>query len=84
MRHSEERILTTHVGALPEPAALRKGAANYEDELRRAVADVVHRQRDTGLDAEKLNRIADYWTAVREFYLPFDSVMPPVNDVNVA
>jgi pyruvate carboxylase len=34
-------------------------------------------KRETGLDAEKLNRIADYWTAVREFYLPFDSVMPP-------
>jgi pyruvate carboxylase len=34
-------------------------------------------KRETGLDAEKLNRIADYWQAVREFYLPFDSVMLP-------
>ncbi|WP_254509722.1 pyruvate carboxylase [Anatilimnocola floriformis] len=34
-------------------------------------------KRDTGLDAEKLNRVADYWQAVREFYLPFDSVMLP-------
>ena len=33
--------------------------------------------RDTGLSAERLNEISDYWQAVREFYLPFDSVMPP-------
>lgn len=33
--------------------------------------------RETGLSAERLNEISDYWQAVREFYLPFDSVMPP-------
>ncbi|HUE74610.1 MAG TPA: pyruvate carboxylase [Pirellulaceae bacterium] len=33
--------------------------------------------RDTGLSAERLNEISDYWQAAREFYLPFDSVMPP-------
>jgi pyruvate carboxylase len=34
-------------------------------------------KRETGLDAEKLNRISDYWQGVREFYLPFESVMLP-------
>jgi pyruvate carboxylase len=34
-------------------------------------------KRETGLNAEHLNRISDYWQATREFYLPFDSVMPP-------
>jgi pyruvate carboxylase len=34
-------------------------------------------RRETGLEAEPLNRIADYWQAVREFYLPFDSNMLP-------
>ena len=61
MRHSTERIYTTHVGSLPRPAALldlmKAGAAGQtvdQDELRAAeraaVADVVHRQRAAGLD----------------------------------
>jgi len=33
--------------------------------------------RDTGLDGEKLAAISDYWQAVREFYLPFDSNLLP-------
>ena len=33
--------------------------------------------RETGLSAERLSEISDYWQAAREFYLPFDSVMPP-------
>ena len=34
-------------------------------------------KRDTGLDGEKLAAISDYWQAVREFYLPFDSTLAP-------
>jgi len=56
-----ERILTTHVGSLPRPAQLiaRNAAradgepveeAAFERELAAAVADVVARQRDTGID----------------------------------
>ncbi|MDX1946260.1 MAG: pyruvate carboxylase [Pirellulaceae bacterium] len=34
-------------------------------------------KRDTGLDGRKLSEISDYWQAVREFYLPFDSNLLP-------
>jgi pyruvate carboxylase len=30
-------------------------------------------ERETGLDGQRLAAISDYWQAVREFYLPFDS-----------
>jgi pyruvate carboxylase len=33
--------------------------------------------RETGLDGQKLAAISDYWQAVREFYLPFDSNLLP-------
>ncbi len=34
-------------------------------------------KRDTGLDGQKLAALSDYWQAVREFYLPFDSNLLP-------
>src|SRR5205807_7039008 len=34
-------------------------------------------ERDSGLDGQRLAAISDYWQAVREFYLPFESVMLP-------
>src|SRR5205807_810280 len=34
-------------------------------------------ERDSGLDGEKLGALSDYWQAVREFYLPFDSNLLP-------
>jgi 5-methyltetrahydropteroyltriglutamate--homocysteine methyltransferase len=50
MRRSSERILTTHVGSLPEPEPLDPDAPGYEDSLRRRVAEMVERQRETGID----------------------------------
>jgi methionine synthase II (cobalamin-independent) len=61
MQRSTDRIRTTHVGSLPRPVALldlMKAAAQGQQadpaELaeteRRAVADVVARQRSAGLD----------------------------------
>ena len=61
MQHSTDRIRTTHVGSLPRPPALldlmkaaAQGHAVDPAELaeteRRAVADVVARQRSAGLD----------------------------------
>ncbi|HSE91992.1 MAG TPA: cobalamin-independent methionine synthase II family protein [Methylomirabilota bacterium] len=61
MRTSDERILTTHVGSLPRPPALRdllvkqdRGEAIDERELDRqveaAVRDVVARQQAAGID----------------------------------
>ena len=50
MKRSSEAILTTHVGSLPEIVALQAGAPDYAYQLREAVAAVVAKQRDIGLD----------------------------------
>ena len=61
MTRSAERILTTHVGSLPRPKALldlMKAALAgqpydrnaYAQQIRSAVADVVRRQADAGID----------------------------------
>jgi len=49
MRRSADKILTTHVGALPGPL---QGTLDVlpDAELRVAVRDVVRRQRDAGID----------------------------------
>ena len=50
MRHSTDRILTTHVGALPAPAGLWGRKEVPADELAAAVRDVIGRQRECGID----------------------------------
>src|SRR5690606_1879278 len=56
MERSERRILTTHVGSLVRPRALvamqteGADAGALDAELARAVADVVRRQREVGVD----------------------------------
>jgi 5-methyltetrahydropteroyltriglutamate--homocysteine methyltransferase len=57
MRHSDERVLTTHVGSLPRPAELLEATeepepddAGYRELLRSAVEDVVTQQVRLGLD----------------------------------
>jgi 5-methyltetrahydropteroyltriglutamate--homocysteine methyltransferase len=55
MKGSVDRILTTHAGSLPRPADLlamspSQDATAYAARVRRAVADVVRRQAETGLD----------------------------------
>ena len=61
MKHSTERILTTHTGSLPRPPdlttmleALDTGTAQdpaaFEARVRRAVADIVRQQVDAGVD----------------------------------
>jgi len=56
MERSEQRILTTHVGSLVRPRALvamqteGADAGALDAELARAVADVVRRQREVGVD----------------------------------
>ena len=61
MKRSVDRILTTHVGSLIRPAALRElgataakdggdAAAQYPGELKIATADVVRRQVEAGVD----------------------------------
>jgi 5-methyltetrahydropteroyltriglutamate--homocysteine methyltransferase len=61
MQRSTERILTSHVGSLIRPARLRELGAEaatgsdddkraYADALKNAVADVVQRQAEAGVD----------------------------------
>jgi 5-methyltetrahydropteroyltriglutamate--homocysteine methyltransferase len=61
MKHSTDRILTTHVGSLIRPAELREflsvkeagkafDRAAYAKCLREAVAEIVRRQADVGID----------------------------------
>ena len=61
MKHSTDRILTTHVGSLIRPADLqdflraRQGGKPYDEQayhacLTRSVADVVRRQAEAGID----------------------------------
>jgi len=55
MKGSVDRILTTHAGSLPHPADLlamgpSRDETAYAARVRRAVADVVRRQAETGLD----------------------------------
>jgi pyruvate carboxylase len=40
--------------------------------LNGLVAALRHTPRDSGLDLNSLNRLSDYWEAVREFYYPFE------------
>jgi len=49
MRRSTEKILTTHVGALPGDPTVWAGEAT-DTEVSKAVADVVRFQRDAGVD----------------------------------
>ena len=61
MKRSTDRILTTHAGSLPRPADLTRMMWDLLDEkpvdegklrarVREAVADVVHKQHDAGID----------------------------------
>ena len=50
MRHSTERILTTHVGSLPAPPELWSLNGVDPTRLRGATRDLVQRQRECGID----------------------------------
>ena len=50
MKHSTERILTTHAGSLPRPSDLLEGGRASAVRVRGAVADIVAQQIATGLD----------------------------------
>jgi 5-methyltetrahydropteroyltriglutamate--homocysteine methyltransferase len=52
LRHSTERILTTHTGSLPRPSALLQARSETVPDavLRESVADVVRHQVAAGLD----------------------------------
>ncbi|HET9522879.1 MAG TPA: pyruvate carboxylase [Terrimicrobiaceae bacterium] len=41
--------------------------------LNSLVAALANTERDSGLDLKSMNRCADYWEVVRQYYSPFDS-----------
>jgi 5-methyltetrahydropteroyltriglutamate--homocysteine methyltransferase len=50
VKRSTHKILTTHVGALPETSPLDRDAPDYPAKLRAEVAAIVAKQRAIGLD----------------------------------
>ncbi len=50
MKRSTHKILTTHIGSLPDPEGLDRAAPDYPRRLRDEVAAVVKRQCEVGLD----------------------------------
>ena len=60
MRRSTDKILTTHVGSLPDFVALDPNAPDHEAKLRALVADAVTKQRATGLDIINEGEFAKY------------------------
>jgi 5-methyltetrahydropteroyltriglutamate--homocysteine methyltransferase len=50
MRRSTDKILTTHIGALPELTPLDRAARDYAAQLKTEVAAVVAKQREIGID----------------------------------
>lgn len=50
MRRSTDKILTTHVGSLPGPSDVWGNTQVSDDRLAEAVAEVVQRQKDIGID----------------------------------
>src|SRR5665213_2504793 len=97
MKHSHGRILTTHSGSLSRPAELlaanqaradgKSDTGAFATTLTKAVADVVRKQRDTGIDilndgefGKPMSQLYDYgvwWNYVFERvegFVPPDSV----------
>lgn len=56
-------------------AAMSGGTS--QPNLNAIVEGIRFTKRESGLSAERLSEISDYWQAVREFYTPFESVMLP-------
>src|SRR6516162_6763699 len=97
MKTSTDRILTTHVGSLPRPQevvdfifAEDRGESfdpqKYDSALRRAVADVVARQAEAGVDIVsdgEMGKIS-YATYIRHRLTGFegDSARPTPQDLD--
>jgi 5-methyltetrahydropteroyltriglutamate--homocysteine methyltransferase len=60
MRRSTNKILTTHVGSLPDFVALDPNAPDHEAKLRALVAEAVTKQRAIGLDIINEGEFAKY------------------------
>jgi 5-methyltetrahydropteroyltriglutamate--homocysteine methyltransferase len=79
MRRSTDRILTTHIGSLPELVPLDKTAPGYAATLRQSVADVVAKQRDLGIDIVnegEYTKGGDWLSYVEERFAGFEARPP--------
>ncbi|MGH9739930.1 MAG: cobalamin-independent methionine synthase II family protein [Candidatus Acidiferrales bacterium] len=97
MKRSTDRILTTHVGSLPRPQEVvdllfeqDRGEdydeARFDEVMRRAVTDVVNRQREAGIDIAsdgEMSKIS-YATYIRHRLTGFegDSARPTPQDLD--
>ena len=54
MRRSSEKILTTHIGSLPDFVVLDPAASDHDAKLASAVGDAIKRQREVGLGGEEI------------------------------
>jgi 5-methyltetrahydropteroyltriglutamate--homocysteine methyltransferase len=90
MKHSTERILTTHCGSLARPKALldlMKAKLNnepcdpvaYEESVRTAVAEAVRQQVETGIDVvtDGEQGKPGFFAYVRERLSGFEAKTPP-------
>jgi 5-methyltetrahydropteroyltriglutamate--homocysteine methyltransferase len=79
MRRSTDKILTTHIGSLPELAPLDKAAPDYAETVRKSVADVVAKQREIGLDVVnegEYTKGGDWLSYVEERFAGFEARPP--------
>jgi 5-methyltetrahydropteroyltriglutamate--homocysteine methyltransferase len=97
MKRSTDRILTTHVGSLPRPQEVvdllfeqdrgdEYDAGQFDEVMRRAVADVVKRQNEAGIDIVsdgEMSKIS-YATYIRHRLTGFegDSPRPTPQDLD--
>lgn len=85
MKNSSDKILTTHVGSLPYLIELDKAAPDYEPRLREAVAAVVAKQREIGLDVineGEYTKGGDWLSYVEDRFGGFEA-RPPKSGVHL-
>lgn len=79
MQRSVEKILTTHVGSLPNLYPLESGDGQAEAKLPEAVAAVVAKQREIGLDVineGEYTKGGDWLSYVEERFAGFEARAP--------
>jgi 5-methyltetrahydropteroyltriglutamate--homocysteine methyltransferase len=79
VKRSTSKILTTHVGSLPELASLDRSAADYPEKLRAQVAAVVEKQRTLGLDVineGEYTKEGDWLSYIEERFSGFEQRPP--------
>jgi 5-methyltetrahydropteroyltriglutamate--homocysteine methyltransferase len=79
VKRSSDRVLATHVGSLPGVSSFDPAAPGYREKVEQAVAEVVRRQRDTGLDVineGEFTKGGDWLSYVDDRFAGFEPVPP--------